>query len=421
MNRIEDFDYHLPPELVAQYPPAARDSSRLLVLRRETGELRHAAFKDLARWLDPRDLLVVNDTRVFPARLHGRKESGGRVELLLHHLPEAERPEDLGEGARGSHRRGRLCHRPLPPLPNPLPQPPYGGLAGEFEGRAGSIGQSATPGEQKYPNLPGPLTAHCSLLTAYSQSARGRATYRGRLRAGQVLYFGDLLTAEIISLVAPGVAEVLFFSADGDVTETLLRLGEVPLPPYIHRSPESADRERYQTVYAARPGAVAAPTAGLHFTAEVLADLARRGIDTAALTLHVGPGTFLPVRQPDYTRHRMHPEYFELSPETAARLNQARRDGKRLTAVGTTSVRVLEHCAGAGGFAPQKGWCDLFIYPGYRFRAVDRMLTNFHLPKSTLLLLVSAFAGRDLVLRAYEEAVKEKYRFYSYGDCMLIL
>ncbi len=384
MNRIEDFDYHLPPELVAQYPPERRDTSRLLVLRRDSGEIQHARFQDLGRWLDPRDLLVVNDTRVFPARLQGRKESGGRVELLLHHLPEAEQQSDLGEGARG---RG-----PLAPSPQTLiPQPPYGGLSKEVAGRTRP-----------------PLKA-------------ARAHYRGRLKVGQALHFGDFLRAEVMALAVPGVAEVRFSSADGDVRDALLRLGEVPLPPYIHRAPADMDQERYQTVYAARTGAVACPTAGLHFTPEVLGDLARRGIDTAAVTLHVGPGTFMPVRHSDYTRHRMLPEYFELSAPIAARLNEARNGGKRLTAVGTTSVRVLEHCAGTGGFAPQSGWCDLFIYPGYRFRAVDRLLTNFHLPKSTLLLLVSAFAGRDLILRAYEEAVKEKYRFYSYGDCMLVL
>jgi S-adenosylmethionine:tRNA ribosyltransferase-isomerase len=253
------------------------------------------------------------------------------------------------------------------------------------------------------------------------KTARARATYRGRLQVGQVLKFGDLLAAEIISLAAMGVAEVGFCSADGDVGAAVLRMGEVPLPPYIRRAPEVLDQERYQTVYATRAGAMACPTAGLHFTPEALRDLARRGIDTAAVTLHVGPGTFMPVRHSDYARHRMHPEYFELSEPAAARLNQARKQGKRLVAVGTTSVRVLEYCAGPAGFTPQRGWCDLFIYPGYRFKAVDRLLTNFHLPRSTLLLLVSAFAGRELILRAYEEAVREKYRFYSYGDAMLIL
>jgi S-adenosylmethionine:tRNA ribosyltransferase-isomerase len=350
MPSLTDFDYHLPPELVAQYPLPRRDASRLLVLRRDRGEVHHARFRELAGWLDHNDVLVVNDTRVFPARLRGHKESGGRVELLLHHLP-----------------------------------------------AAGDTGVEAP------------------------ESARARATYRGRLKVGQVLHFGDNLRAEVVSLVAPGVAEVLFATANGGLSGALLQAGEVPLPPYIQRSPRCEDRDRYQTIYAARPGAIACPTAGLHFTEELLRGLAQRGIETVTVTLHVGPGTFLPVRQEDYTRHRMEPEYFELPEEAAARLNEARGRGKRLVAVGTTSVRVLEHCAGKSGFVPQQGWCDLYIYPGYQYKAVDRLLTNFHLPRSTLLLLVSAFAGRDLLLRAYEEAVRERYRFYSYGDCMLIL
>ena len=201
----------------------------------------------------------------------------------------------------------------------------------------------------------------------------------------------------------------------------VLAAGEVPLPPYIQRPAAAIDRETYQTVFAAPAGAVACPTAGLHFTGAVLADLARRGVKIVRLTLHVGPGTFMPVRVEDYTRHRMLPEYFELSESAATRLNAAKAAGKRLVAVGTTSVRVLEHCASPQGFTAQQGWCDLFIYPGYQFQAVDRLLTNFHLPRSTLLLLVSAFAGRELILRAYEEAVRERYRFYSYGDCMLII
>jgi S-adenosylmethionine:tRNA ribosyltransferase-isomerase len=347
MTQIEDFDYHLPPKLVAQYPLASRDASRLLVLRRETGEISHAQFRDLGGWLDPNDLLVVNDTRVFPARLHGVKESGGRVELLLHHLPQ-----------------------------------PAGNGAGGF---------------------------------------LARATHRGRLRPGQRLQFGPALEAEVVSLPQAGVAEVRFAASTGDIVQQVLVQGEVPLPPYIQRPAGEADRDSYQTVFARQTGAVACPTAGLHFTPEVLQDLADKGIETLTLTLHVGPGTFLPVRHEDYTRHQMLPEYFELSAATAARLNQAEAQGQRIVAVGTTSVRVLEHCAAPEGFAAQQGWCDLYIYPGYRFKAVDRLLTNFHLPKSTLLLLVSAFASRELILRAYEEAVREKYRFYSYGDCMLIL
>jgi S-adenosylmethionine:tRNA ribosyltransferase-isomerase len=347
MPLIEDFDYHLPSELVAQQPLARRDASRLLVLQRKTGVITHAHFGDLAQWLDSNDLLVVNDTRVFPARLHGVKESGGRVELLLHHLP----------------------------------QPANNG----------------------------------------ANSVQARATHRGKVRPGQILHFCPDLQAKIVSLPQPGVVEVCFSSPSRDALNQVLTQGEVPLPPYIHRAAAEVDRESYQTVFARSPGAVACPTAGLHFTHEVLQDLSAAGIDTVALTLHVGPGTFLPVRYSDYTQHRMLPEYFELPAAAAARLNEAKAQGKRIVAVGTTSVRVLEHCAAPQGFAARQGWCNLFIYPGYKFQAVDRLLTNFHLPKSTLLLLVSALAGRDLILRAYAEAVQEKYRFYSYGDCMLIL
>jgi S-adenosylmethionine:tRNA ribosyltransferase-isomerase len=217
------------------------------------------------------------------------------------------------------------------------------------------------------------------------------------------------------------VVEVRFWCGPGDVREKIQEMGEVPLPPYLRRNPEASDRSRYQTMFARRPGAIACPTAGLHFTEEVLTELAKKGIETVAITLHVGPGTFTPVRVSDYTEHRLAPEYFIMSAGTAARLNQGRLQGKRITAVGTTSVRVLEYCLGPQGFMAQEGWCNLFIYPGYEFSAVDRLLTNFHLPRSTLLLLVSAFAGREPVMRAYEEAVKENYRFYSYGDCMLIL
>jgi S-adenosylmethionine:tRNA ribosyltransferase-isomerase len=349
MSLIEDYDYVLPPELVAQYPLEKRDASRLLVLKRDGGEIRHTQFRDFPQWLDEGDVLVVNDTRVFPARLMGQKDSGGKVELLLHHLPEAEN---------------------------------NGALAA---------------------------------------TARVRATHRGHLKIGQTLNFSEQLDAEILALPQPGMAEVRFNCSGGDAVATVLAVGAVPLPPYIHRAAAEADRDTYQTVFAAQAGAVACPTAGLHFTATVLEEMGRRGVEIVRLTLHVGPGTFMPVRVGDYTRHRMLPEYFELSMVAAARLNAARSRGKRLVAVGTTSVRVLEHCASPAGFQAQRGWCDLYIYPGYCFQAVDRMLTNFHLPKSTLLLLVSAFAKRDLILQAYGEAVKKGYRFYSYGDCMLIL
>ncbi len=348
---LADFDYRLPPELIAQHPALRRQDSRLMVVDRASQTWQHRTFTELPEILDQQDFLVMNDTRVFPARLHGRKAGGGgQVELLLHHPP-----EPLNQG-------------------------------------------SAPP------------------------AARARATYRSHgLKAGQVLYFKGGLEGKIMEILGAGVAEVEFRIPAGDVAPAVLAQGEMPLPPYIRRTPESADQERYQTVYAARPGAIAAPTAGLHFTPEVLENLGKRGIETASLTLHVGPGTFLPVRTLDYTAHEMLPEFFSLPAGTAQRLNQARAAGKRLVAVGTTSVRVLEHCAGPQGFTPQEGWCGLYIYPGYRFQAVDRLLTNFHLPRSTLLLLAAAFAGRDLILAAYQDAITHYYRFYSYGDCMLIV
>jgi S-adenosylmethionine:tRNA ribosyltransferase-isomerase len=350
-TRLDDYDYPLPPELVAQYPAEPRDASRLLVLHRKAGVCEHASFQELPDYLDAGDFLVVNDTQVFPARLQGAKSTGGRVELLLQHLPTVE---DNG---------------------------------------------------------------------AVPRQARAQAGYRARrpLRPGQILAFGADLRGEVLALPRPGAVEVRFWCGGDDVLRAIRELGETPLPPYIRRWPETSDRERYQTVFARRAGAIACPTAGLHFTEKILIELRQRGVETAAVTLHVGPGTFTPVRAADYTRHRLAPEYFILPADAAARLNQARRQGKRLVAVGTTTVRVLESCLGPEGFTAREGWCDLYIYPGYRFGAVDRLLTNFHLPRSTLLLLVSAFAGRELILRAYEEAVREKYRFYSYGDCMLVL
>jgi S-adenosylmethionine:tRNA ribosyltransferase-isomerase len=347
---LADFDYHLPREFIAQHPTPCRTDSRLMVVDRAAQTWRHHTFADLPEILGPRDFLVLNNTQVFPARLLGRKASGGRVELLLHHLPEP-------------------------------------------------VHDDTAP-----------------------KTARVRASYRGhRLKVGQALSFGEGLVGEITALAGGGVAEVLFCTAKNDICRAISDQGQVPLPPYIRRAPEKPDQERYQTVYASHPGAIAAPTAGLHFTPELLEKLKARGVDTAFITLHVGPGTFLPVRTDDYTQHRMQPEYFLLPTETARRLNQARSNNLRLLAVGTTSVRVLEHCAGPRGFTPQEGWCGLYIYPGYQFQAVDRLLTNFHLPRSTLLLLVAAFAGRDLILAAYQDAIRHKYRFYSYGDCMLIV
>jgi S-adenosylmethionine:tRNA ribosyltransferase-isomerase len=413
MTRIEDYNYHLPQELVAQNPLPQRDASRLLVLERAAGALHHARFRELGHWLGEGDLLVVNDTRVFPARLHGVKESGGQVELLLHHLPAVESEQSAVGSKQKKQNSPNLLTAHCPeklsvtggqwPVkseagPSVTPSPPKGERVG-------------VRGDKAFPNL---RLDRSSLECCSQITSVARATHRGRLRPGQKLRFGPDLQAEILALPEPGVAEVRFSGA-GDVLAQVLAQGEVPLPPYIQRPAGRKDRDSYQTVFARNPGAVACPTAGLHFTEAVVKDLARRGVET------VGRGTFLPVRNSDYSQHRMLPEYFELSAAAAARLSEAKARGQRIVAVGTTSTRVLEHCAVPGGFQPQKGWCDLFIYPGYRFKAVDRLLTNFHLPKSTLLLLVSAFAGRELILRAYAEAVQEQYRFYSYGDCMLIL
>ncbi|MGE5554404.1 MAG: tRNA preQ1(34) S-adenosylmethionine ribosyltransferase-isomerase QueA [Betaproteobacteria bacterium] len=345
---VSDFDYCLPPELIAQTPAEPRDASRLLVLERSTGQLRHRIFREIGEFLRPGDLLVLNDTRVIRARLFGRKEpSGGRVEVFL-------------------LRR----------------------LAGENE------------------------TWECLVRP-------GR-----RIRQGARLVFGEgELRGTVVGEEAEGKRLITFASPDHEPAAWLERLGEVPLPPYITQP--LADGERYQTVYARHRGSVAAPTAGLHFTPELLETLEAQGVRRALLTLHVGLGTFRPVQAEKVEEHVMHSEYYELPAETAGAVNAARRAGNRVVAVGTTVCRTLETAAraasGTGGITASEGWTDLFIYPGYRFRVVDVLLTNFHLPRSTLLMLVSAFAGRDLVLRAYEEAIRERYRFYSFGDAMLIL
>ena len=331
--RLSEFDYLLPEERIAQAPVEPRDASRLLVMG--GGEaLDDRWFRDLPDLLREGDLLVFNDTRVIPARLLGRKATGGRCEILL-----LERTgEDTWEA---------LLARP----------PRVGGtvdLGGGF---------------------------HATLLDRSGKTGTVRLD-RGALEA----------------------------------------VGRVPLPPYIRREPRPEDRERYQTIYAERPGAVAAPTAGLHFTERVLADLAARGVRTARVTLHVGAGTFLPVEGDEVEAHRMHAEAFDLPDRTARAIEETRSQGGRVIAVGTTVVRTLETRAREDRTVePGAGRCDLYIYPGFRFRAIDLLLTNFHLPRSTLLLLVCAFGGRDRVLRAYDHAVRAGYRFYSYGDAMLVV
>jgi S-adenosylmethionine:tRNA ribosyltransferase-isomerase len=341
---LSELDYDLPPHLIAQEPLPERDLSRLLVVRRRDASLAHHVFRDLPELLGPGDLLVLNDTRVLPARLLGRRaRTGGKWEGLFLR----EHAGCLWELL--CQTRGRLQE----------------GEVIELE--------------------PGPL---CLRLTAR--------------------------TPERHWLAEPGER--------GSPVELLARHGQVPLPPYIRKGRAAeADRERYQTVYARQAGAVAAPTAGLHFTPAVLERLRERGVGTAHVTLHIGPGTFQPIQVEDVTKHEMHREWGELPAATAAAVAEHRARGGRVVAVGTTSVRVLETAAASGEVRPWSGETGLFIYPGHPFRAVDALITNFHLPRSSLLLLVSAFAGMDLVRRAYKTAVAEAYRFYSYGDAMLIV
>ncbi len=345
--KVSSFDYDLPLELIAQYPVPERQDARLLVLGRSTGKIEHGRFSDLLDYLGPGDLLVLNETRVFPARLYGRRvDTGGRLEVMLLH----ERQTGIWET---------------------LVQP----------------GRRALPGVS--------------------------------------IIFGDgSLQAEVVERTSEGGRLLHFTPGDRKhFWEQVYALGEVPLPPYIRRQPEQSDRERYQTVYARVTGSVAAPTAGLHFTPELLEQARERGVRTAFVLLHVGLGTFRPVRVEDVEAHPMHEEYYRLGQSEADLINETRRRGRRIVAVGTTTVRVLESAAvdADGLIAAGEGWTRLFIYPGYRFQAVDGLVTNFHLPRSTLLMLVSAFAGQDRVLQAYQEAVGRRYRFFSYGDAMLII
>jgi S-adenosylmethionine:tRNA ribosyltransferase-isomerase len=353
MFALGDYDFELPAALIAQHPAPQRDQSRLMLLNRANGALQHRHFRDLNAVLTPQDLLVINDTRVVPARLFGRKPSGGRVEILIL----------------------------------------------DYVG-----------GQQRFRN-DGHFICDCLVRAAK------------RPRPGTHIEFAAGLTAEVLASRAE--IHTLRFESKGALETHLESLGRMPLPPYIRRAgdaPESPeDRERYQTVYARHPGAVAAPTAGLHFTDAMLAQMAAAGIPLVRLTLHVGYGTFVPVRVSDIRQHRMHAERYQIRPEAAAQINRHRARGGRVIAVGTTCVRALEFAADAQGrLQAGEGVNDLFMYPGYRFRLVDGMITNFHLPQSTLLMLVAAFAGREQILAAYAQAVAAGYRFFSYGDAMFI-
>ena len=335
-----DFYFDLPEELIAQTPLERRDASRLLVLNKKTGELEHRHFYDLPEYLHEGDCLVMNDSRVLPARLLGCRSSGGSVELVL--------LRDLGEG------KWECLSRP------------------------------------------------------------GRKT-----KPGTELSFGDgELTATVLS-VTEGGNRIVQFHYEGIFLEVLERLGKMPLPPYIKA--ELNDAERYQTVYSREVGSAAAPTAGLHFTQELLQKLADKGVRLCYVTLHVGLGTFRPVKEEEIEDHPMHAEFCMIPEETARIVNETKKNGGRVIAVGTTSCRTLESFASAdGALSPSSGWTDIFIYPGYRFKCIDALITNFHLPESTLIMLVSALAGRETILHAYETAVKERYRFFSFGDAMLI-
>jgi len=354
MYSLEDYNYSLPEDLIAQVPASSRDQSRLMVIERNSQRTSHHVFGDIFQILSPGDLLSVNDTRVVPARLIGTKETGGRVEVLLLTYPgQISAAEDTG-------------------------------------------------------NL------RCECLVKSSK----------RPRPGSKFYFDKGLEASLLG-GANGFYN-LEFRFNGDFDTLIDQTGQIPLPPYIERDetnpPPCDDRKRYQTVYAEKRGAVAAPTAGLHFSDNLLHKLVAMRVEIVPVTLHIGYGTFLPVRVMDIRKHQIHAEAYELTQGAATAINRARDEKRRIIAVGTTTVRVLEFASDRDGrVRAGSGQCDLFIYPGFEFRVIDAFMTNFHLPKSTLLMLVAAFAGCGFVLNAYEEAIRRRYRFYSYGDAMLIL
>ncbi len=339
--KVSDFNYDLPEELIAQTPIAKRDESRLMVLNRDKQTIEHRIFKDIIEYLKPGDVLVRNNTKVIPARIYGKKETGANVEFLLLNNIEGDIWESI-----------------------------------------------VRPGN--------------------------------KLHIGTKVIFGDgLLEAKILEIM-PGGTRKVKFEYKGIFNEILDKIGLMPLPPYIHE--ELKEKDRYQTVYAKYNGSAAAPTAGLHFTDELLQKLEEKGIIIANVTLHVGIGTFRPVKEETVEAHKMHSEHFYIKQEDVEKINKAKKEGRRVISVGTTSCRVLESIADENGFVKQtEEDTSIFIYPGYKFKCIDGLITNFHLPQSTLLMLVSALAGKDFIIKAYNEAVKEKYRFFSFGDAMLII
>ena len=339
--KTEDFNYDLPEELIAQTPLAKRDDSKLMVLNRKTGEIKHEIFHNIINYLNKGDVLVLNDTKVMPARIIGeKKDTGAIIELLL--------LKNIGNN------RWEVLVKPAK-----------------------------------------------------------------RIKVGTTISFGNgALEATCTKIGEEGIREV-DFSYNGIFYEILDKLGSMPLPPYIKEKLQ--DKDRYQTVYAKNIGSAAAPTAGLHFTKELLQEISNKGVKICYITLHVGLGTFRPVNVEDVTTHKMHSEFYQMTKEVADELNRAKQENRRIVSVGTTSTRTLETImTKEGTFKETSGWTDIFIYPGYKFKAIDAQLTNFHLPKSTLIMLVSAFTSKEIILNAYKEAVKNKYRFFSFGDAMLI-
>ncbi len=356
--KLKAYHYHLPEENIAQFPAVKRDQSRLLVLNRSSGEIEHLYFHQVTDLFDPGDLLVVNDTRVFPARLYGRKESGGKAEVFLLNYP--------------------------------------GPVASDIS--------ASTPPRYR-----------CEALIKSSRPPQPQAR----------IFFDNHNCCTVINNCGRGKWSIEIETAAGTNLDSLLdAAGHVPLPPYIKRDEGNSeeDRQRYQTVYAAQPGAVAAPTAGLHFTDDLLRKLKEKGVETAPITLHVGYGTFAPVEEEDILNHDIHREFIEISKQTADAVNQAKARGSKIWAVGTTTVRALEFSADTDNrVTPMRDWCDLYITPGFEFRVIDNLITNFHLPQSSLLFLVSALCGRQTILDCYRIAVERNYRFYSYGDAMAII
>ena len=342
--KLSDFKYNLPEELIAQYPAEKRDQARLMVLDREKEKIEEKVFSDIVDYINPEDCLVINETRVFPARLMGTKDkTDAQVEIFLLRQLEAS-----------------------------------------------------------------------GLWEVLVKPAR-------KVRVGNRLSIGDELMCDVIDNTVSG-GRVVRFNYDGDFFDIVDRIGQSPLPPYVRREPEPLDKERYQTVYAKKRGAVAAPTAGLHFTPELLEKIRAKGTKVVPIVLHLGLGSFRSVVVEDLSRHKMDSEYYEIPQDSADVINATMKSGGKVIAVGTSTVRALEtQVTSEGWVKPDRGWTDKFIFPPYEFKIVDRLVTNFHLPASTLLMLVSAFAGRDFVFKAYRKAVKEKYRFYSYGDAMLVL